>query len=128
MEQIIRLDMVEFMDLHGLNDESQQGSRKGRSTVTQLISQHEAALKMMEDGGVADLIYLDFSKAFDRVPHKILLSKLWRMGITGNLLRWLQTWLEGRRQAVVVEGALSEWVEVTSGIHFGSLAVPDFHL
>ena len=124
MEQVIRQDLIDFMDIHGLEDESQHGSRKGRSTVSQLLAQLEASFKLMEDGGNADILYLDFSKAFDRVPHHILLRKLWDLGVTGNLLKWLQSWLGGRRQAVKVNGALSDWTSVSSSVPQGSILGP----
>ena len=124
MENIIRMEMVSFMDEHGLMDDMQHGSRKGRSTVSQLLAQHDAALRMIEDGGVADIIYLDFSKAFDRVCHPILLSKLSRMGIRGNLLRWIKAWLQGRRQAVRVGQSLSKWLDVPTSVPQGSIIGP----
>ena len=124
MEQVIRMELIDFMELHGLCDESQHGSKKGRSTVSQLLAQHEEVLRLMEDGGAADLIYLDFSKAFDRVSHPILLAKLRRMGVKGKLLEWIKAWLSDRRQAVKIAGALSDWTEVPSSVPQGSILGP----
>jgi len=63
---------------------------KGRSTIQQLL----IFLKhIYEHGTQTDVIYLDFSKAYDRVPHNILLLKLWKIGITGNLWWWFKSYL-----------------------------------
>jgi len=68
----------------------------------------------------SDAVHLDFSKAFDSVPHKRLLIKLQSYGVEGKILQWIQSFLSDRRHKVYVSGAGSSWSYVTSGVPQGS--------
>ena len=75
---------------------------------------------ILERNQAFDLIYTDFSKAFDSVPHKRLLQKLKSIGIDGDLFNWVKSFLSGRIQRVNVDGVLSDWISVISGVPQGS--------
>lgn len=75
----------------------------------------------MASGNEVDAIYLDISKAFDKVPHHLLLRKLENLGIRGSLLSWFQNYLADRQQRVVLHGIYSDWLTVTSGLTQSSI-------
>ena len=102
----------------------QFGFLKGKSTTAQLLEVlHDIGTKLDKRCQV-DTLYLDFSKAFDKVNHKLLLTKLQRFDITGNLLRWLNDYLTDRKQRVTVLGETSQALPVLSGVPQGSILGP----
>lgn len=93
---------------------------KSRSTSTNLVTFVEYLSKEIDSRCSVDTIYTDFSKAFDRVPHELLLTKLGRFGIAGSLLNWFKTYLYDRESVVVVNGYMSDNFKAHSGVPQGS--------
>ena len=81
----------------------------------------EDVTKWVDEGSPVDIIYLDFKKAFDKVPHQRLLLKLKAHGIGNGMINWIEKWLIDRRQRVVVDGEVSNWKAVLSGVPQGSV-------
>jgi hypothetical protein len=109
---------------NGLLSETQHGFVPGRSCIIQLLQVLDKWTEILDAGGVVDVIYLDYAKAFDSVPHKRLVMKLQSCGITGKVLNWIELFLITRRQRVVVAGSESEWAPVISGIQQGTVLGP----
>ena len=101
-ESIVRDAIVNHMTSNNLFIEHQHGFRSNRSSVTQLLEVVEDWYEILDQGIGVDVIYLDFQKAFDTVPHQRLLYKLQSYGIRGNLLKWIESFLSDRYQAVRV--------------------------
>ncbi|KAK4825470.1 LOW QUALITY PROTEIN: hypothetical protein QYF61_027625, partial [Mycteria americana] len=107
MEQIILSAITRHVEDNQGIKPSQHGFRKGRSCLTNLISFYNKVTRLVDEGKAVDVVYLDFSKAFDMVSHSILLEKLAAHGLDGSTLRWVNNWLGGRAQRVVVNGVYS---------------------
>ena len=120
----MREQILDHVKDNGMDDPTQHGSQKGKSTITQLIAQIDIIFDMLSDGSNVDVVYLDYSKAYDKVDHKVLLSKLYKMGIRGKNLTLITHWLTYRVQCTKVGASLSQWDQVLSGIPQGSVLGP----
>ena len=102
----------------------QSGFIPGDSTVNQLVYLYHIFTEALDAGKEVRTVFCDISKAFDRVWHEGLIYKLKAAGVSGDVLRWFQSYLSGRRQRVVLPGSLSEWVYIKAGVPQGSILGP----
>ena len=123
-EKIVVKRLGQFLEGAELLNENQHGFRSGRSCLSQLLLHHQDILENLTEGLDVDVVYLDFSKAFDKVDHAILCRKLRQLGVGGVLLRWIREFLTNRVQFVAVDGAFSQNSAVISGVPQGSVLGP----
>ena len=123
-EKVVRTKISSYLETQGLYNDNQHGFRKGRSCLSQLLNYFDQINEQLEKGMGVDTIYLDFSKAFDRVDTETLLRKLSSLGIGGKLGRWIHSFLTNRTQEVIVNKTKSNKAEVKSGVPQGSVLGP----
>ncbi|CAM4719562.1 unnamed protein product [Lepidochelys kempii] len=121
MEHVLKESILKHLDERKVIRNSQHGFTKGKSCLTNLIAFYDEITGPVDEGKAVDVLFLDFSKAFDTVSHSILVSKLKKYGLDGCTTRWVESWLDCRAQWVVINGSMSSWQLVSSGMPQGSV-------
>ena len=124
MEQIMKRQMTKFLEEKGYFSRHQHGFRAGRSCLTNLLETFESWTRYLDEGYGVDVVYLDYRKAFDSVPHIGLIEKLKAAGFGPKLVRWIEAYLEDRRMRVIVNNKTSAWRQVDSGVPQGAVLAP----
>ena len=121
MEKLVKNEVMRFMDENKLITKHQHGFVKGRCCTTNLLESLDFISYQLSQNNPVDVILLDFAKAFDTVPHKRLLIKLKSYGVEGFALKWIEAFLNQRRQRVINGDKSSNWREIYSGVPQGSV-------
>ena len=127
-ERIIYNNIFEYLTTNKLISDNQSGFKPGDSCVNQLLSITHEIYHSLDNGLEVRGVFLDISKAFDKVWHERLILKLNQYGISENLLRLIKCFLKHRKQRVALNGQTSSWTNVLAGVPQGSILGPLFFL
>ncbi|KAF2352229.1 Reverse transcriptase domain [Trinorchestia longiramus] len=124
IERLLKVRITKHLNDQNLINDTQHGFREKRSSLTNLLDFFGEVNRTYDSTKAVDLVYLDFQKVFDKVPHERLMAKVEAHGIRGNYSRWIRNWLTRRTQRVVIHDETSDSALVTSGVHQGSVLGP----
>ena len=117
--------MCSYLQIHDILDPHQSGFRNNHSTTTALVKITDDVRFAMDRRELTSLVLFDYSKAFDRVHHELLLTKLRYVGFSNAVVQWFRSYLTVRSQRIVFkDGTRSEWKTVTTGVPQGSVLAP----
>ena len=123
-ERVLRKKIVHYLELNNILSHNQHGFRSGKSCLTQMLNHFNSIYEGLLQGVETDTIYLDYEKAFDKVDHRLLISKLQRYDLIPKLVKWIDSFLSNRDQVVVVNGKHSRPSKILSGVPQGSVLGP----
>ena len=117
-------ELYDFCQQHHLLSDKNSGFKKNEGTINQLINLVNMIYQGLDDREEIAMIFLDLSKAYDKVCHKRLLYKLDKLGIKGKLFDWFRSYLSGRSQRVVLSGQASDYMNSFGSLPQGSILAP----
>ena len=123
-ERLVHQKLYSFLQHNTLLSSNNSDFYSGDSTINQLTSITLKIYKAIDKGKDIRVVFLDMSKASDKVWNKGIVHKLKCKGVSGSLLRWFECYLEGRRQRVVIDGSFSDYQPVKAGVPQGSILGP----
>ena len=124
VERAVYLQIVEYMDLNGLLHSYHHGFRQHHNTTTALLCMYDSWIEAVDRGEYSGVCMLDMSAAFDVVSHRILLQKMTLYGFKESATSWMKSYLEDRQQCVYIDGCLSSFLKVNTGVPQGSILGP----